>query len=344
MSLSTPTSMPVPYLKTSLVDVSNQLPFRPPCRILFKKEAEQPCGSFKLRGISNLIDKTSRQIREKEPNAKIHVYASSGGNAGLAAAYSSNYYNVDCTVAVPAHAKPFIVQQLKDYGANVIVFGKTINEADGCLRNQMENADSRIHKIYCHPFNDPMVWEGHATMIDELAECEVPKDKIKGIVCSMGGGGLYNGLYDGLKNNNMKSDILIIETNEAPTFAETLKKGEVFILDHVKSVATSLACSYLSEQSLKNYHDQLHNKTIFESISDFDAIKAVVRFHEYFNEIIEPACGVAACVALNRPDLLTKAFPNVKEDDVIVVVVCGGSCTDEEGLDEFRKLVYRSRI
>lgn len=344
MSLSIQSIAKVPYQKTSLIDVTDQLPFKPPCRILFKKETEQPGGSFKLRGISNMINKSVQRIREKDQKANIHVYASSGGNAGIAAAYSSKFYNVECTVAVPSHTKPFIVEQLKKYGAEVIVIGNTINEADGYLRSQMEKADNSIHKLYCHPFNDPLVWEGHSSIIDELADCEIPKDKIKGIVCSMGGGGLYNGLYDGLNNNNMKSDILIIETNEAPTFAETIKKGKVFILDHVKSVATSLACSYLSEQSLKNYHNQQNFRTIFESISDFDSIKAVVKYHEYFNEIIEPACGVAVCVALNRPDLLIKAFPNVSPDDAIVVVVCGGSCTDAEGLEDFKKLVYKSKI
>lgn len=351
MSLSSQeVELKLPFVETSLMDVTDKLPFVPPCKIYFKNEYEQPSGSFKLRGIGNLICKSILKAKAQNAHNRIHVFASSGGNAGLAAAYLAEFYKVPCTVAVPTSTKPIILEKLKKYNAEVLMFGDSINEADKFLKSKMAVYDEDIEKIYCHPFENELIWEGHSTLIDEInassAAGVVDKNKIKGVVCSIGGGGLYNGIYQGLQRNHMGSDILLLETKQAPTFVETIKRKEIFTLNSVKSMATSLACSYLSEQSLSNYLNQTKNgiTTKIESIDDLDAIKASVQFYDIFKIPIEPACGAAVSVVLNRLDLLLRRFKSIKPTDAIVVVVCGGSCTDEMGLQEFRDLLGQSKL
>lgn len=335
-----------PFISTSLVEVTNELPFKPPCRIYFKNEFEQPSGSFKLRGIGNLICQSIAKARAKDPRKNIHVFASSGGNAGLAAAYLAEFYKVPCTVAVPTNTKTIILEKLKGYNAQVLIYGDSINEADGFLKSKMAVHDDNVEKIYCHPFENELIWNGHASMMDEINNSSnIKNENIKGIVCSIGGGGLYNGIYQGLKNNQMKSDILLVETKQAPTFVETIKRKEIFTLESVKSLATSLACSYLSKQSLQNYLNQTQiNKTKIESIDDMDAIKACLEYYKIFKTPIEPACGAAVSVVLNRLDLLLKNFTEVSSEDALVIVVCGGSCTDEAGIEEFKHMIKQSKL
>ncbi|RLV87630.1 L-serine dehydratase [Meyerozyma sp. JA9] len=334
-----------PFVKSSLVEVTDTLAVKPPCRIFFKNEYEQPSGSFKLRGIGNLVSKSYQEAKTKFPHKEIHVYASSGGNAGLAAAYAARYYKVNCTVVLPVVSKPEVIEKLESYGAKTVIHGANIYEADQYLQAILRNIDTKkYHPIYCHPFENPLIWEGHSTLVDEVFQSQLPeedKPKVKGFVCSVGGGGLYNGIHKGIIRNKSTSDVFLVETNQAPTLHETIKAGKVVTLKSVNSLATSLACSSLSYQSLANYNDQSKVKTHSASIDDLEAIKGSVNFYRNYGVPVEPACGASLSVLYNQLPLLTSKFPNLKSDDIIVVVVCGGSCTNIEGIKKFETLVER---
>ena len=85
-----------PSIDTSLIEVTDKLPNKPPCRIFIKNQYEQPSGSFKLRGMGHLVAKSIERAHElKKEN--VETFASSGGNAGLAAAYTSRHYNSSCS-------------------------------------------------------------------------------------------------------------------------------------------------------------------------------------------------------------------------------------------------------
>lgn len=333
----------LPSISTSLTEVTDKLPIEPPCRIFFKNEYEQPSGSFKLRGIGYLIHESLVKAKQLYPNKKPKVFASSGGNAGLAAAYSAKFYGVSCTVVVPTITKPEVIDLLNEYGAEAIMYGETIYEAEKFVKLLMKDVDSnKVHLIYCHPFDDPLIWKGHSPIVDEIVQQQLSKkdvSKLKGTVLSVGGGGLYNGICYGLKQNNHNSPLLLIETKQAPTFTETIKAGKIITLNSVKSLATSLACSYVSKQSLSYYQDQLHNKTYVESVDDLDAVKGSIDYYEHFNKAVEPACGASLSVVFDQLHLLTKNFKNLQKDDILVVVVCGGSCTNETGIQNFKTLI-----
>ncbi|KAI3403726.2 CHA1 [Candida oxycetoniae] len=335
-----------PHVKTSLKEVTHLLPMAPPCRIFFKNENEQPSGSFKLRGIGHLVKRSIEKAQEQGITLdKIHLFASSGGNAGLAAAYSAAFYNVKCTVVIPTIAKPIIIEKLKGYGASVVLQGRSINEADQFLKTLMSNIGDAVFPIYCHPFDNPHIWEGHSSIVDEVVEQigDNDIDKLKGFVCSFGGGGLYNGIYQGMVNNLVKGDILLIETAQAPTLNESIKANNIITLNEINSLATSLACSYTTKQSLQYYQTKSNGiNSKLETIDDMDSLRACVAYKKYNNEVVEPACGAALSVCYNRLDLLFKALPHLQKDDILVIVVCGGSCTTEQDLAHYQVIVKKS--
>jgi L-serine/L-threonine ammonia-lyase len=339
-----------PFVKTSLTEVTNLIPMAPPCRVFFKNEYEQPSGSFKLRGIGNLVGKSIALAAKRGIALKnILVLASSGGNAGLAAAFASRHFKVECIVVLPATTKPHIISKLHTYGAQTVMAGRNINEADAYLKTtvmSLHGAKGK-HIVYCHPFDNSLIWDGHASLVDELVTqiSELDLHHLKSIVCSVGGGGLYNGIFQGVKNNQDKFkhdvNLLLVETNEAPTMTATIRNGEVFILDSVNSIATSLACSYLSPASLSNFHDRSSGiHSFIEGIDDIEAVKSLLAYNEQTGVVVEPACGAALSVVYNQLHLLLKNF-ELHKDDIVVIVVCGGLCTTLDGIHDFKTWVAR---
>ncbi|WPK26198.1 hypothetical protein PUMCH_003546 [Australozyma saopauloensis] len=332
---------------TNLIDVTEKLSTKNnlPCRIMFKNEFEQPSGSFKLRGIGHLVQRSIMEALSMG-KTRMHVYASSGGNAGLAAAYSARFYGVGCTVVVPVIAKKSVVDKLREYSATVILHGQSINDADQHARSLMALHDKSVHTIYCHPFDNPLIWEGHSQIIQEVFDQlpEAEHKNVRGVVCSVGGGGLYNGLMSGLKSQGSLADCLLLETKQAPTLTAAVNAGSVVRLDSVKSLATSLACSYVSPETLALYQDQTTNKSYLHTIDDLEAVKGTVSYYNQFGTIVEPACGAALSAVYNRLDLLKQSMPHLQKNDIIVVVVCGGWCSDEQSMAEFKTMLRSSRL
>lgn len=336
-----------PSTRTSLVDVSNYLSTsdRLPCRVFFKFELEQPSGSFKLRGIGHLVQKSIQEARENG-ETEIHVVASSGGNAGLAAAYSAKHFGVECTVIVPSVTMPHVIEKLRSLGAKVIIHGETINEASQCAKDLIHLFDKSVHAIYCHPFDNSLIWEGHSKIIDEVFDQLSPEEahNLKGVACSVGGGGLYNGIIEGLKKNGSKADCLLLETKQAPTMSASVKARSVVTLDSVKSIATSLACSHVPQEALDNFLHCSTNKSHIRAIDDLEAIRGSLNFYKDFGKCIEPACGAAVAAVYNQLDYLKECLPHLRKDDVVVVIVCGGSCINEESIQQFRKALRHGHL
>ena len=75
----------------------------------------------------------------------------------------------------------------------VEVHGDNWNAADALARKLVEEDPSAA---YIPPYDHPLLWNGHSTLIDELVEaCPV---RPAAIVASVGGGGLLCGIYEGL--------------------------------------------------------------------------------------------------------------------------------------------------
>lgn len=334
-----------PAVQTSLVEVTDLLSTskKLPCRVFFKNEIEQPSGSFKLRGIGHLIHQSILKAK-KGPNGNrpIHVFASSGGNAGLAAAYSAKFFKVKCTVVVPTIAMKLVVETLRLYGATVLLHGNSISDADIFARSLMAEAENDFNCIYCHPFDNPLIWEGHSKLVDEMFQSQLsPEDaaKVRGVVCSVGGGGLFNGIKQGLMRNKSKADCILVETAQAPTLSLAVQAGSVVTLNCVRSLATSLACSYVSGPTLDLFNDQSTNKNHITAIDDLEAVKGCIAYSKDFGRDIEPACGAAVSVVYNQLQYLKESVGDLCKDDIVVVVICGGSCANQAVLDRYRGML-----
>lgn len=328
------------YTRTPLVrEFANKLP-----QFLVKHEVVQPGGSFKSRGIGHLIAKESQRISRESPGKKIMVVSSSGGNAGVAAATASRSLNLPCTVTVPKTTKQIMIDKIRSRGATVVVHGNQWSEADAYLKNHMlqefGSGTYPIETIYVHPFDHPIIWEGHSSMIDEIVEDlkDVSVDRIKGIVCSVGGGGLYNGVMTGLERRGLATKIPVIgvETWGCESFHEALKARKLVTLPAITSVATSLGASQVSSKTLE-FALKYNSKSVV--LNDVDVLTTCLKYNEEYGKLLEPACAASLSLGYH-PELLEQVLDStLSKDDIVIIIACGGPTTSLEVINnELKRL------
>lgn len=270
--------------------------------VYLKLDALQPCGSFKLRGVGYACQYYAKQGKKR-------FISSSGGNAGLAVAYTGRQMAIPVVVVVPNSTTNHAIELLRLYGASVIVHGAVWHEANAYAQTLLTEEDAFIH-----PYDDPLLWQGHATLIDEIVEAGIKPDAV---VVAVGGGGLFTGVMQGLQRHHLLDDCQIItaETQGTQALAQSVMQKQVVQLPEVSGVATSLAASRVAQRA---YELAILHKVKTAVVSDRDALSACLRFADDHRIVVEPAAGAALAVLYNNHPFLS-TFKKV------VVIVCGGA-------------------
>ncbi|MEE4365274.1 MAG: pyridoxal-phosphate dependent enzyme [Desulfotignum sp.] len=270
-------------------------------RVWLKMESIQPSGSFKLRGIGNAC------MTHAAAGAR-QFLSSSGGNAGIAVAYAGRKLGIPVTVVVPETTPSRSIELITQESARVVVAGASWQEAHAHAVQIMAPG-----WVYIHPFDDPLLWAGHAGMIDETVRQGVTPDAV---VLSVGGGGLLCGVIEGLVKNGLSAiPVIAVETEGAASLAASIRKNKHTAVDEITSIATSLGAKKVAKQAFAhalkfNVHSHL--------VSDRQALDACRSFALDHRVLVEPACG-AALAAVYEPLEILNAARN------ILVVVCGGA-------------------
>ena len=265
-----------------------------------KMEASQPSGSFKLRGIGHAC----RQYAARGASAFI---TSSGGNAGLAVAYAGRKLGLPVTVVVPETTTERTKELIKQEDAHVFVKGRSWNEA-----HEYALGKSGERTAYIHPFDDPLLWEGHATIIDEIHNYGFKPDAV---VLSVGGGGLLCGVLEGLHRRGWNDvPVLAVETIGADSLHAAIRADGLVSLDRITSIATSLGAKQVSKRA---FDWTKQHYIVSHLVSDSEAVAACMAFLRDHRLVVEPACG-AALAAVYQP----VAFLKDKHD--VLIIVCGG--------------------
>jgi len=276
--------------------------------VWLKLEALQPSGSFKLRGVGAVCE------ARLAAGARRFV-SSSGGNAGLAVAYCGRELGVPVTVVVPESTPSWARERIRLEGAELRVHGSAWAEA-----NELAQSLVGPHDAFVHPFDDPLLWQGHATMVDEMAAAG---PKPGAVVLAVGGGGLLCGVLEGLWRNGWSDvPVVAVETEGADCYARSVAEGRPVALPRITSVATSLGARQPCDAALawRGRHP-IHNLVV----SDGEAVAAALRFLDTHRLLVEPACG-AALAALDH------ASPALAEAASVAVIVCGGATVTAEQL------------
>jgi threonine dehydratase len=163
--------------------------------VQLKAENLQRTGSFKIRGAYNMISTLEPARRAAG------VVAASAGNHGQAVAWAAREVGTAARIFMPQDAPMAKVEATRNYGAEIVLVGHTLEEALEAAHAYVEETGATL----VHPFEEPLVIAGQGTIGLELGE-QLPD--VGTVVIPVGGGGLASGISLALRE--VRSDVRIV--------------------------------------------------------------------------------------------------------------------------------------
>lgn len=280
--------------------------------VWLKMECFQPVGSYKIRGIGRLCQHYVDQGFDQFVSA-------SAGNAGIAVAYAGRMLGKTVDVFIPESSNQMFIDAIRAQGANIHIEGRAWDDANKAAIAFCE----QVNAAFIPPFDHPLLWAGHATMIKEVAYHGIKPDVV---MVSVGGGGLSCGVLEGMEQQGWYDVPFIgVETDGAASFDAALKAGKVVTIDEINTIATSLGAKRICQ----NLFDWTQDHDISNIVvSDHSAANAARRFADDHRVLIEPASGASLAPLYEQHDKLA-------DFESVLVIVCGGVGISMELLDSY---------
>ncbi len=185
--------------------------------VVLKAENLQRTGSFKIRGAMN-------KVASLGASARTGVTAGSAGNHAQALAFAARSFGVPCEIFVPTNAPIAKMAACIAYGASVVEAGDSLEDAVASARARALEAGMQ----FCHPYDDPMVVAGQATLGLELIE---DIDDLRTVIIPLGGGGLASGVAIAVKMHDPTIRVIGVQIEScAPYVTGITPTGPVLTL------------------------------------------------------------------------------------------------------------------
>ncbi len=269
--------------------------------VYLKLECFQSVGVFKIRGAINKICSLSQSELKKG------LVTSSSGNHGLSVAYAAKIFGVKAVVVVPKNAVKEKVKAIKSYGAKVVKYGESYDEAHSeAVRIQKETSAT-----FVHPFNDNFVIAGQGTIGLELLE-DVPD--LDTIIVPVGGGGLISGICVAAKTFNPNIKIVGVQPEGSPAVYKSWKAGKIVEVHSVNTAADGLAAKKPLDLTFRIIRKHVDD---FLLVTEREIGQAVLALLQEAHILTEPS-GATSSAAL-----LFKYHPQIKKK--IAVIVSGAN-------------------
>lgn len=230
--------------------------------IWLKCESLQKTGSFKMRGATNAVLSNMTQAK------KAGVIAASAGNHAQGVAAICHLLGIQATIVMPVQTPPLKVKNTKNWGADVIMFGSTLDESIEQAKKLALEKDF----LFVHAYNDPQVIAGQGTAGLELLEEPCFKN-VDAVVIPVGGGGFSSGVATALKAKRPELKIYGVTAKSAPTFYESYKAKKVVACPTEFTLAEGVATKTANAEMLGLLSPMLDNmfslseETIAEAIA-----------------------------------------------------------------------------
>lgn len=233
-----------------------------------------------------------------------------------------------------------MVSKIRTAGAHAVIqHGATWADADAYLREIVMPTQHRLSGevgIYTPPFDHVDIWTGNATVVSEIVN-QLQGVRPSIIICSVGGGGLFNGVMQGLDTLGWghTTTVLALETAGAASLSASLAAGHLITLPGITSRATSLGATRVTAKTLE-YAQRENVKSVV--LEDHEAAEGCVMLADEERVMVELACGVNVGLLL-KGRIERVLGRTVDKEERLVVVVCGGSGVTVEMLAGWREEV-----
>ncbi|MBL4910556.1 MAG: threonine ammonia-lyase, biosynthetic [Alteromonadaceae bacterium] len=271
--------------------------------IFLKREDQQPVHSFKLRGAYNkLVSLTEQQC--------IHgVIAASAGNHAQGLALAAQKLGIKATIVMPITTPDIKVDNVRRFGAEVRLIGKSYNEAQTA---SLEYARDE-QKTMIHPFDDQDVIAGQGTVAKELLQQQPHVDVV---FVPVGGGGLLAGMAVYLKQLKPEIKIIGVEAQDSACLAAAMKAGKPVDLDQVGIFADGVAVKRIGTHTfdlIQRFCDEVI------TVNSDEICAAIKDIFEQTRVIAEPA-GALSLAGLHKYCLQQDSQENNTMQNMVAIL------------------------
>ena len=273
--------------------------------VFLKREDLQLVRSFKIRGAYNKI--ASLTANEKNTG----IVCASAGNHAQGFAFSCQELEINGEVFMPATTPQQKISQVRMFGGdfvNIVLIGDTY---DACQKVALESAKNS-GKIFIHPFDDPLVIEGQATLALEMIEQY--SEVLDVLLVPIGGGGLVSGVITVFKERSPQTKIIGVEPEGAPSMQKALASGKRIALKEMDGFVDGAAVRQVGKlpfEICKSHLDELL------TVPEGKICQTILDLYNKEGIVAEPA-GAIAIAAL---DIISDQLKNKR----VGVLVCGGN-------------------
>ncbi len=268
--------------------------------LYLKLENLQYTNAFKARGALNKL------LTLDAAQRRAGVIACSAGNHAQGVAYHAQRLGIPAIIIMPEGTPFNKIAKTEDFGAKVVLFGKTLPEA---MEETLRRA-ARDKLAFIHPYDDPVIVAGQGTIGIEMMEQRPDLDVV---VVPIGGGGLMAGVATAIHAINPKVEII---GAQAKTYAAV--KAQIDRNFHGKIGGATVA------EGIAVKHPSAANIAIIKKLVSRIEIATEVEIEEAIFDLLsaekivaEGAAGAGLAVIKNNLD----HFRGRK----VGLVLCGGN-------------------
>ena len=249
--------------------------------IFLKLENLQETGSFKVRGAYNRLCALSPEEKKRG------VIAASAGNHAQGVAWAAARLGIAATIVMPEDVSVRKYLAVKDYGGEILLFGKHYSESYAHALSLAEETGA----VLIPGFDDAHIIAGQGTIALEMAD-HLGDETV--IVSSAGGGGLLSGIAIGAKALHPGIRIIGVQTENCPAIIRSIQEGHPVSVEVAPTLADGIAVSRPGDMTFS-----IIQKYVDDVIAvDEEAITgAILKLLERANIIAEGA-GAAPLAAL----------------------------------------------
>ncbi|GAA4267710.1 threonine ammonia-lyase [Frondihabitans peucedani] len=252
--------------------------------VFLKCENLQRTGSYKIRGAYNRLSQLGESERSRG------VVAASAGNHAQGVALAARELGIPATIYMPLGVALPKLQATRDYGAEVVLSGHSVEEALLAAKAYSEQSGA----VFIPPYDHPDVIAGQGTLGLEILE-QVPD--VDTIVMAIGGGGLISGVASVVTQMRAQTGgsirIIGVQAANSAPYALSMKLGALTGVVPTPTISDGIA---VAKPGVLNF--EIVRETVSEvvTVSDDDTARAILVLLERAKQVVEPAgaVGVAA--------------------------------------------------
>jgi threonine dehydratase len=268
--------------------------------VYLKCENLQRTGSFKIRGAYLRISRLSAAERDRG------VIAASAGNHAQGVALAASLLGTRATVVMPEGAPLPKVEATRSYGAEVILYGASVDQA---LRRATELAAER-GSVFIHPFEHPDILTGQGTVGLEIVE-QCPD--VRTIAVPVGGGGLASGVAIAAAAADPAVRVVGVQADAVAAFPASMAAGQPVTVEFAATMADGIAVTTPGDLALAVMADCAVRVV---TVTEESLSRALLICLERSKQVVEPAGAAGVAALLEHP----RAF-----EPPAVAVLSGGN-------------------